>query len=390
MKILVSVPALFPFGSPIASRILNFCRMFISLGHEVVVFCDYLSDSKYKTARGFACFDGIKICYSFEERNFKSKILKQFVTPRLVKNYLDNNKVDLIFATLAADRFNYIRCAAQKKSVPLVLEICEKYHYSNWTMGRLSPRYHKFMHCWNREYVKADAVVAISRLLEKRFKERNKNVVRVPSIIDVKNVPCKLKRENSKIIKFVFSGALGHGKDSLVEFMLAMNNVRGKIKHSLDLNIYGPSKESVKKSLKENAFVMKELGDAVHYHGRIPQNEIPSRLTENDFGIILRPQRESSNAGFPTKFAEYMSAGLSVVANDTGDIGLYLNESNGFLLKDKNAVSIEKAIVAIDSLTDEEMLNLRTCARKTAENAFNYIKYKDVMDELLNACSNCH
>ena len=384
MKILVSVPALFPFGMPIASRILNFCRMFISLGYEVVVFCDYLSDKKYKTSMDTALFDGIKICYSFENRNFKSKILKQFVTPRLIKKYLDNNKVDLIFATLAADRFSFIQRVAQKKKVPLILEICEKYHYSNWSMGRLSPRYHKFMRCWNSEYVKADAVVAISRLLESHFKEQNKNVVRIPSILDVKSIPCNLNRENSKTIKFVFSGALGHGKDSLAEFMIAMNKTKGKINHSLELNIFGPSKESVRKTLKENAFVMNELGNSVHYYGRIPQNEISLRLMENDFGIIFRPQRESSNAGFPTKLAEYMSAGLAVLANDTGDIGLYLNSSNGKLLENKNIDTIERTIFAIDSMSNDELTKMRISARETAEKNFDYRKYNEKMERLIS------
>lgn len=384
MKILVSVPALFPFGTPIASRILNFCRMFISLGHEVIVFCDYLSDKKYKTSMDSALFEGIKIRYSFEERNLKSKTLKQFVTPRLIKEYLENNKVDLMFATLAADRFSFIQRLSQKKHVPLILEICEKYHYSNWSMGRLSPRYHKFMHCWNSEYVKADAVVAISRLLENHFKNHNKKVVRVPSILDVGNIPFNLKRENSKTIKFVFSGALGHGKDSLAEFMISMNNIKGKVKHSLELNIFGPSKESVRETLKENAFVMNELGNSVHYHGRIPQNEIPLRLMEYDFGIILRPQRESSNAGFPTKLAEYMSAGLAVLANDTGDIGLYLNSSNGILLEKKNINVIERALLTIDLMSSEELTEMRKTARETAEINFDYRIYKEKMEQLIS------
>lgn len=249
-------------------------------------------------------------------------------------------------------------------------------------MGRLSPRYHTFIRCWNKEYVKANAVIAISRFLEKHFKEYGLNTVRIPSILDVENIPYRLEKDDDSI-SFVFSGALGHGKDSLAEFMIAMNKAKGKIKHSLELNIFGPSKESVRNTLKENAFVMDELGDSVHYHGRIPQNEIPLRLMENDFGIILRPQRESSNAGFPTKLAEYMSAGLAVLANDTGDIGLYLNSSNGILLENKNIDTIENAILAIDSMSCEKIIKMRKSARETAEINFDYRIYKEKMDQLI-------
>lgn len=385
MKILVSVQALFPYGTPIASRILNFCRMFVSLGHDVTVFCDYLSDKKYKTSANHAVYENIKIVYSFEERNFKSKILKEFVTPRSIKKFLNENDIDLVFTTSTSSRFEIIQKVAKKKNIPLVLESCEKYHYSNWPLGRLNPRYYKFTHCWNYEYPKADAIIAISRFIENHFKEKGKLVLRIPSILDMEKLSFKIVHEESQPIKYVFSGGLGHGKDSLVEFMIAMNNLKGKLKHSIELNIYGPSKAAVKDSLQEKAYVMDKLGESVHYHGRIPQKDIPLCLMENDFGIILRPQRESSQAGFPTKLAEYMAAGLAVIANDTGDIGLYLNASNGILLENKSIENVEKAILAIDSMSNEELSDMRKSARDTAEKNFDYRKYASLVNDLLMA-----
>lgn len=383
MNILVSVTAFFPYGTPIASRMLNFCKLFISQGHNVTVFCDYLSNKEFKVSENYAEFEKIRIFYSFERRNFKSKLLKQFTTPKLIEKFVNNSSVDVIFSSLAMDRYKSVLKIAKKKNIPIILESCEKYHYSNWPFGRLNPRYYKFSHCWKNDYLKADAVIAISRFIETYFKEKRKHVVRIPTILDVENLPCKTVREYSQSIRYVFSGGLGHGKDSLVEFMIAMNNTKRKLKHPIELNIYGPSKGAVRESLKENAFVMDELGGAIHYHGRIPQNEIPLRLMENDFGIILRPQRESSNAGFPTKLAEYMAAGLSVIANDTGDIGLYLNDSNGFLLRDKQVASVENAIYAIDSLTEEELSNKRKCARETAERFFDYHNYRNIINSFL-------
>jgi len=383
MKILVSITAFFPYGTPIASRMLNFCRLFKSLGHEVVVFCDYLSNKECKVSEKYAEFEGLKIYYSFENRNFKSKCLKQLATPKLIEQFMGNNDVDLIFSSLEMDRFKSVLKIANKKNIPLILESCEKYHYSNWPLGRLNPRYYKFNRCWNREYQKANAVIAISRFIEKHFKEKEKLVVRIPTILDVSKLPCKIARDKTQSIKYVFSGGLGHGKDSLVEFMIALNNIKEKLNHSVELNIFGPSKATVKESLKENAHIMDSLGNSVHYHGRIPQNEIPLRLLENDFGIILRPQRESSNAGFPTKLAEYMAAGLPVLANDTGDIGLYLNTTNGVLLENKSIENVEKAIFAIDSMSNEQLSDMRKSARYTAENNFDFNQYQYKINELL-------
>ena len=379
MKILVSVTAFFPYGTPIASRMLNFSRLFSFLGHEVIVFCDYLSNKEYKVSANYAEFENLKIFYSFENRDLESKILKNFKTPKLIENFLNKNDVNLLFSSSSTERYKSVLKLAKKKNIPLVLESCEKFHYSNWSWGRFNPQYYKFNHCWDHDYFKADAIIPISRFIENHFKKNGKRVVRIPTILDVEKLPCRTNREGSQSIRYVFSGGLGHGKDSLVEFMIAMNNTKGKLKHSIELNIYGPSKDAVRESLKENAFVMDELGDAIHYHGRIPQNEIPLRLMENDFGIILRPQRESSNAGFPTKLAEYMAAGLSVIANNTGDIGLYLNKSNGFILNNKNISSVENAILKIDVLTSEDLLTKRKNARKTAEKYFDYRLYKELI-----------
>ena len=383
MKILVSVTGFFPFGTPIASRMLNFCRLFMSLGYEVDVFCDYLSNDEYKVLPNKASFEKINIYYSFDRRILKSRLFSRIVTSTKISKFIESNSIGLIFSSSSTERFKSVLRLAKKNKIPLVLESCEKYHFSNWLLGKFSLGFWEFNRCWNYDFFKADYVVAISRLIENHFKEKGKRVVRIPSILDVENIPCKLTYDNSGSLKFIFSGGLGHGKDSLVEFMIAMNNVKEKLSRKIELNIYGPSRDAVKEQLGKNADVMQELGDMVHYHGRIPQNEIPQRLLENDFGIILRPQRESSNAGFPTKLAEYMAAGLPVLANDTGDIGLYLNNSNGLLLENKNVENVERAILAIDSLSNIELLNMRKAARETAENVFDYRLYKTDVKKLL-------
>lgn len=382
MKILVTLFADFPFGTPCASRMLNFCRLFRSLNHDVTVISDYISKEAHLVDCVHGVYENVDIFSSFKKRTFFSKVFKAWCAKRTIRSFLRHNKCDLIVSVSAEDRFKKISKIAQKHKIPLILESCEKYHSSNWRLGKFDPRYWIFLNCWNHNYFKPHAVIAISRLLEKHFNACGYKTIRIPSILDVKNIPYSTRTPKSSV-SFVFSGSLGHGKDSLVEFMMALNNVRHKLRRKMILNIYGPSKDAVENQLGEIHYVMQNLGDEVCYHGRIPQSEIPLRLMENDFGIILRPQRESSNAGFPTKLAEYMSAGLAVLANDTGDIGLYLNESNGFLLKNKEVQSVEKALLAIDALTEEDLFKCRKCARDTAEKCFDFRVYAKNVNDFL-------
>lgn len=382
MVILYEMPALFPYGTPYASRVLNFSRLLTHMGHKVIVFCDYISDLSLVQSDGIAYYEGVEIHFTSTKRNLFSKATVAFRTPLRLKSYLKNNHVDALIADSGAERFLRILKISKKYKIPIFLETCEKYHPSNWMFGQLAPRYWRFEYCWRFKYDKVNAVIAISRFLESHFKEKGKKAIRIPTILDVEKIPFN-KESKKRSLSFVFSGALGHGKDSLVEFMTALNHVKSRLSRKIELNIYGPSKEAVREQLEKNATVMQELGDMVHYHGRIPQNEIPLRLLENDFGIILRPQRESSNAGFPTKLAEYMAAGLPVLANDTGDISLYLNITNGILLENKSIENVENAILAIDSMSNEELSDMRKSARYTAEKNFDYRNYMDLLDEFL-------
>lgn len=390
MKILYAMTGLFPYGSPYASRVLNLCRVMKNMGHDVVVFCDYISDSFSFDSSKSVFFEGIEIYPSFAKRNFLAKIFNTFKTKKNVKEYLIKNKVDVVVTSLNAPRFNFYRKLTQKNNVPLVLEICEKYHFSNWSFGRLDYRCWLFYFCWKFCYCKADGFVTISRLLENHFKKYNKPVIRIPTILDISSISSCVNRKEGDIINFVFSGALGHGKDSLVEFVLALYEVKNQLKHRFILNIYGPSKDAAKKQFGNVSYILEEMKDYVCFHGRIPQQNIANELIKNDFGIIIRPQRESSNAGFPTKFAEYMAVGLPVLANDTGDIGLYLNSSNGFLIENNDVDSLKKAFFVIDSLSCQSISNMRKISRETAERNFDFCLYRNKMSELLNCCVDTH
>jgi glycosyltransferase involved in cell wall biosynthesis len=130
--------------------------------------------------------------------------------------------------------------------------------------------------------------------------------------------------------------------------------------------------------------LLDSMDGIVYIMGKIPQQEVHQAYMDADYSIFIREDKRSSHAGFPTKLAESMAAGTPVITNDTGDIGLYLkNGENGYLLQDTSPESIKKVLEKILQLTSEETIEMRSKARKTAEESFDFRVYKQLMKDFL-------
>ena len=137
-----------------------------------------------------------------------------------------------------------------------------------------------------------------------------------------------------------------------------------------------------------NEQILKECGNSVVVHGRVPQNEIQKILMEADYLLFLRPKRRSSDAGFPTKLGESFAVGTPVITNNTGDIGIYLKDGeNGYLVKNMDYDSIRTVLYrALDYKKNSP--NMRKEARFTAENYFDFRVYENQIKQLLSGVFN--
>lgn len=121
-----------------------------------------------------------------------------------------------------------------------------------------------------------------------------------------------------------------------------------------------------------------ELHENIIFLGRISQNLIPAYYKKADFMVLLREPSRKNMAGFPTKFAESMTAGVPVIANATSDIGLYIvNGKNGFIVKGFSCEDVlsclKERVLAMEKCCYEDM----KCMTRESSNVFNYQFYKD-------------
>lgn len=375
MNIVFLVTFPFPYGEASSIRALNLCRLLSYAGYNVHVISDFLSDNACD-ADGYCTYEA---CLEKQPPIYK-RYLRAKASIDKMTAYCEKHEVDCIFANARSDRYFHVAAFCKKKNIPLYIENCEWYDISSYKLGYADLRYYKNQCMLLKGFKEANGFVSISRFLDEHNRSYGKKSVRIPTIMDVSKVVCSYDTYNDKV-NIVYTGNPGTSKEFLAPIVTALSEDE-ELQHKIVFHIYGPSKKKVINNIG-NEDLLRNTGESVVLHGRVAQQKMPEIMRQADYLYFVRPNRRSSNAGFPTKFAESMAAGTPVITNDTGDIGLYLkDEVNGFLLKEGNSVCVKKTLHKVLKLNEAEKNKMRKNARKTADEAFDYRVYKSAIVEL--------
>ena len=113
----------------------------------------------------------------------------------------------------------------------------------------------------------------------------------------------------------------------------------------------------------------------VHFHGRVPHEEAVAALKEADFQIFLREDHLANRAGFPTKFAEAISAGTIVLTNASSNLKDYMVEGkNSFELDISSPERLSETLAKPLSLRREDIKNIKANLDSNLFDYHNFIK----------------
>lgn len=381
MHILFLDELTFPYGNAFASRARCLCSLFVHMGHTVHVISPFSNDKTNEAKKVYA-FENYtyQIASSSRNKSWMTFVGNPDFIP-CVKKYLEENKVDLIFSSACHTYYFSILKLAKKYKAKYVVEQCEWLDVSNFKFGKFDARYILGNYIRQHGYCKASGIVAISRLLKDYYSNLGIKVIRVPTILDVRGTEYRKEvKDNSKIV-LVYTGNPGVSKEFLLQIFQAIDG-SNLLKAKMEFHIYGPNKTGVLNNIgHENGALLEKLNDCVFIHGHVEQQIIEEIIRSSDYQIFIRPDRNSSNAGFPTKLGESMSVGTPVIANITGDIGLYLKDSiNGFTLDSIDPLTIRAKLETICHMSKEDRTSMRVKARETAESSFELTGYLSVFE----------
>lgn len=389
MKILFLVNNYFPRGVAYSSRAVAFCRLLSFIGHQVHVIAMRSNEGHVKPGNIYT-FDGCTYeCVVTSKPNSVESFIGNKWYYSCIQHYLSNNHVDAVLTSACPHDFQKILRLCHQLSIPVYLEQCEWYDRSNFTFGRIDPRYLRISRLIANGYRKADGIIAISRLLEQHYTEQNVPVIRIPTILDVNNTEWRQDvSENVAPIQIVYTGSCGVSKEYLKPMIVALAKESTLCK-KIVFHIYGPSKRTVLMNIGNDKTLLNQAGDSVVIHERVPQEQISQIIRNADYQLFIRPDRRSSNAGFPTKLGESMCVGTPVITNNTGDISLYLkNGINGYLLDNNKISSLINMLYNILKTTVDERSKMRKAARKAAEEFFDFRRYDNKINMLLSEHKN--
>lgn len=225
--------------------------------------------------------------------------------------------------------------------------------------------------------------ICISSYLDKFYVGSN-NIL-LPPLCDPQEAKWRANVEDERIKPFDGVTLIYAGNPEKKDCVHTVINVVNKMAHegkSIRFLILGITRDNYLERYA-NELMTKDLHENIIFLGRVSQDLIPAYYKKADFMVLLREPTRKSMAGFPTKFAESMTAGVPVIANATSDLGRYIiNEKTGFLVKDEKACNLENILTDILTLSQQQIGYMKQCVM-TRNKAFDYANYKDEMNMFL-------
>ena len=258
------------------------------------------------------------------------------------------------------------------------IEVC--YDCTEWTKdtdGSLPKRIFKAFDeilISNFSHRVADGMIAISSMMEKKYKKAKKLVI-LPPLVDINDKIWHQKPDSHEgIFEFCFAGVPDGKKESLDKVVEAFCNINKK---NTLLRIIGITENDFNNIYPES-YIPKNVRNKIKFMGRLSHEETIKYVLGCDCYVFIRRSDKRNNAGFPTKFAEAFTCGVPVITTDVSDVGLYIRKSGkGSLLKEMTAESIADAMLI-------QIKNPVNKSENTLNTAFHYENYSEVCRNWMN------
>ena len=275
-----------------------------------------------------------------------------------------------------------VKSFCESHGIPLIADVCEWYDPRHRRRGHLNPAYRVFAAVFHLVLPRIRNMIVVSTLLEKHFARPGRHMIRIAAPIDVGSVPFTRDVPAQPLV-LLYAGMPGR-KDLLHEVFAGMAMLSAAERERIQFRLLGPTKAELAALLEGSSRVLDELGASVVALGRVPHEQVLSELQRAHFTVLLRPNQRYANAGFPSKVAESLAAGVPVLLNFTSDLGACLGGSAAAIeIQSPTPTDVMIALRKALALTPSELAKSRDAARDKATQLFDYRQYSDSFAEYL-------
>ena len=354
MKIAVTNTLPIPSGEASVNRILSYTKELRQLGHDVSIISSANADKKSGEASGVPY-------YNLGTKSLLGSLCKVLLA--LKKGQFDivilvSNALLLIYPLAFLSRICHFKLILEKSEFPFVL----------MKKGLLHRLYASFY--VNTTYRLFDGLIVMTKPLMDFFSDKVKKgckMIEMPMTVDTERF--HITPTTNTLGDYVaYCGNMSNKKDGIVNLIDSFVLVEQQHPNVKLVLIGGTNDQTYLESLKQK---VTDLGlNNVIFYGKVSRDEMPSLLLNAKALLLARPSSLQSKGGFPTKLGEYLSTGKPVVVTAVGDIPLYLNRTNSYIVPPDDNKAFASAINDIlDDYT--KALEVGQEGKKLAETVFN-------------------
>ncbi len=366
-----------PNKNAAAQRVLSNAKLFRDTGNEVVL----IGLSKDAVKIEHFTFEGF-CCYNLPYPHSITQWYEYLLTIKWYESFLSSMSPNIVIAyNHPAIALNKLLLYNRKHRIITLSDCTEWYEPQGNLLFRLIKGWDVNHRMYN-VHCKLDGIITISRYLDDFYKQRGMKTLLLPPLVDIHETKWQKESHNyDKDIKLIYAGSPAGTKDRL-DFMIESLNEVAMQGRNFEFNIVGITEDEYRKVYLNG--LAASIPDFVHFYGRIPHENVIEMLKNSDFQIFLRENHLANNAGFPTKFAETISAGTIVLTNPSSNIKDYMLEGvNSFELDLSSKMTLVNTLFNPLSLSKEEIKHRKD---KIDTSIFDYRKYtletKDFLDSL--------
>ena len=138
-----------------------------------------------------------------------------------------------------------------------------------------------------------------------------------------------------KPLRILFSGTPARDRQDMI--LRSIQKVR-KQGPQVVMEYLGSSRANIETLPGVGSALIDSLGDAVRFHGRVPDNQVLQIASSASFGIIMRDDVCWSRACFPSKVPEFLAVNVPMICNLTSDLSRYLRDKHNAIISAEASV----------------------------------------------------
>lgn len=313
-----------PDRNAAAHRVLNNAKILRSLGYEVL-FCGVDStitsfNNKYDDVCGFK---SCPLPYPASIKQWMKQMCDISVYEMFIKQ---NPDIKFVFAyNMHALPLAKLLKFAKKNGIKVVAD-CTEWYSCDFTFNPIKLiRNIDTTLCMRVFQKKCDGMIAISTYLKNYYEKHIDNIMVLPPLVDLNDEKYISGCEQNDIVTLVYSGSPSASKEALGDVVKSLNKFKDL---KFKLRVVGVTCERF-----IQIYNIMPDDEKVEFLGRVSHGDALNAVKMADYSVIIRPKSRVTMAGFPTKFAEAISCGTAVIANDTSDLATYIRDGkNGYIV----------------------------------------------------------